>query len=209
MPKQVDKSHYKFQSYLGKARWGSIWHQLDEVINLAPDSVLEIGPGPGTFKANARALGINVATLDIDPELNPDYLASVVKIPIDDSSFDVVCAFQVLEHLEWKDSKRAFQEMVRVARNAIIISLPDAGTRRLLSIDIPKLGRYCFQIPLPWSRYRRHRFDGQHYWELNKAGFSVTQVLNEFLSLPHMSLSKTYKVPELPNHRFFVFVKTG
>ena len=72
--KQVEKSHYEFSHYITKGRWNSMWHQLDEIINLKPQSVLEIGPGPGVFKHLAGLFGINVKTLDLDPELKPDFV---------------------------------------------------------------------------------------------------------------------------------------
>jgi protein-L-isoaspartate O-methyltransferase len=78
MKKQVDKSHYEFGKYVPKPRWASMWHQLDEVIKLNPERVLEIGPGPGLFKALAGAMGIHVETLDLDPDLKPDHAASVL-----------------------------------------------------------------------------------------------------------------------------------
>ena len=57
--KQVDKGHYDFSSYMDKRRWASNWHQVDEVQRLQPSSVLEVGPGPGVFKAMMRLLGIS------------------------------------------------------------------------------------------------------------------------------------------------------
>ncbi|HFE37487.1 MAG TPA: class I SAM-dependent methyltransferase, partial [Gammaproteobacteria bacterium] len=124
--KQVNKEHYEFQRYLSKARWNSVWHQLDEVIRLQPESVLEIGPGPGVFKNMATLFGVKVETLDIDPELMPDHVGSVTALPFEDNSYDVVCAFQILEHLPYDVALRAFNEIVRVSRSHVVISLPDA-----------------------------------------------------------------------------------
>ena len=207
MKKQVDKSHYEFAKYVHKRRWASMWHQLDEVINLAPDRVLEIGPGPGIFKANATALGFNVETLDIDAELNPDHVASVFDMPFGDGTYDVVCAFQMLEHLPWEDSKRAFREMARVARKGLVISLPDAAVRWPMSIHVPRIGTVELSFPKPRIRARKHELDGEHYWEINKVGFPLHRVESEFFSAPSVRIEKTYRVHEHLYHRFFVLEK--
>ncbi|CAM2933716.1 class I SAM-dependent methyltransferase [Acinetobacter celticus] len=207
MQKQVEHSHYKFSSYVHKQRWISIWHQLDEVIKLNPQNVLEIGPGPGLFKAAAGAFCIDVETLDIDTELKPDHVASVLALPFDDNSFDVVCAFQMLEHLPFVDSLLAFSEMARVARKAVIISLPDAAKRWPISIDIPMFGIVNFLLPRPRLRALNHIFDGEHYWEVNKAGYLLKEIENEFCKSAPVILNRTFRVPENPYHRFFIFSK--
>lgn len=203
--KQVDKSHYGFHKYLNKARWASMWHQLDEVIKLKPSIVLEIGPGPGIFKNIASLLGIKVETFDIDPELHPDHVGSVFQMPFEDKSFDVVCAFQMLEHLPFEQSLMAFREMRRVSKFALIISLPDAAIRYPLSIQFPKFGTVRFSIPKPRFRQASHSFDGQHYWEINKAGFNLSHVTKMLIEQGGVKLLKTYRVHENLYHRFMIF----
>lgn len=128
-------------------------------------------------------------------------------MPFEDSSFDVVCAFQMLEHLPYAESLLAFAEMVRVARSAVIISLPDAAKCWPISIHVPAVGVVNFSIPRPRLRALKHVFDGEHYWEINKAGYSLKQVKNELGQSAPVILNKTYRVPENPYHRFFVFSK--
>lgn len=207
MQKQVEKSHYEFKKYMSKQRWSSLWHQLDEVFEFSPGRVLEIGPGPGLFKAAANALGVNVETLDIDPGLNPDHVASVFSMPFEDGGFDVVCAFQMLEHLPFENSLDAFSEMCRVAKNAVIISLPNAAQRWPFSLTIPKYGQINFSIPRPRLRAPIHIFDGEHYWEINKSGYPLVHVLNEFKNSNPIELIKSYRAHENPYHHFFVFKK--
>ena len=48
-----------------------------------------------------------------------------------------------------------------------------------------------------------HKFDGEHYWELNKVSYSLEKVLRDFSE--HAALINTYRVPENPYHRFFIF----
>tara|TARA_B100000378_G_scaffold22989_1_gene17685 strand:- start:397 stop:1029 length:633 start_codon:yes stop_codon:yes gene_type:complete len=203
--RQVDSGHYKFEKYVSKSRWASMWHQLDEVVKLGPENVLEIGPGPGLFKAVAACFGVNVETLDLDPDLNPDHVGSVLEMPFPTASYDAVCAFQMLEHIPFEESLAAFKEMCRVASRQVIISLPDARKLRRFSFYIPKFGDKNIFILDPRFINKKHEFDGEHYWEVNKAGFSLDVVIRELEQCSDARLSKTYRVPENTYHRFFVF----
>lgn len=203
MKKQVDKAHYEFSRYVDKLRWASMWHQIDEIVKLKPEKVLEIGPGPGIFKATAIAVGLTVETLDIDPELQPDHVASVFEMPFEDGDFDVVCAFQMLEHLPYEASVQAFAEMVRVSRSHVVISLPDARPMWRYQIYVPKLGIYDYLVPRPQLNVPVHVFDGEHYWEINKRAYPLSRVIADFSK--NARLVKTFRVPENPSHRFFVF----
>ena len=207
MQKQVESSHYQFSEYLDKPRWTSVWHQLDEIIKRNPEKVLEIGPGPGIFKAAANALDVHVQTLDLDPDLKPDYVSSALEMPFENNTFDIVCAFQMLEHVPFPDSLLAFSEMARVARHTVIISLPDAAKRWPLSIHVPGIGPVNFLLPRPRLKMKKHVFDGEHYWEVNKLGYSLTEVKNQLCKSAPVILEKTYRVPENPYHRFFIFMK--
>jgi len=204
MQKQVDKAYYSFSKYIDKKRWISVWHQLNEIMSLNPSSVLEIGPGPGIFKVLAGHFGISVETADIDPELNPDFVASATKLPLRDNSYDCVCAFQMLEHIPYKQALQAFSELIRVARHNILISLPDAKKIWLYEVHIPQIGTKMFQITKPFSRPHIHRYDGQHYWEINKKNYSLEKVIYDF-SMKGAILIKNYRVKEIPYHRFFLF----
>ena len=171
--KQVDKSHYEFHRYLSKARWNSLWHQLDEVIRLRPENVLEIGPGPGLFKHTALLFGIKVETLDLDPDLKPDHVGSAMALPFALNTYDVVCAFQMLEHLPYENALLAFREMVRVSRRHVIISLPDSETVWRYQFHIPKLGEFDMLVPRPSIGTRKHKFDGEHFWEISKKDYPL------------------------------------
>jgi len=178
--KQVDKDHYSLSEYMIRKRWISVWHQLDEVFAFVPDSVLEVGPGTGIFKAAGNKFGINVETVDIDPELNPNILASVSNIPLTDNSYDVCCAFQVIEHLPYEEALLALGELARIARKGVVISLPDALKCYSCAIYFPiRPGFFHFFIPR-YFRLKEHRFAGEHYWEVNKRGYSLKTVLQDF-----------------------------
>lgn len=203
---QVDRSHYDFKKYVSKKRWSSYWHQLDEILKRHPDSVLEIGSGIGQLKALLRLFDVKCETVDIDPELHPDIVASALDLPADDNSYDIGCAFQVLEHFEFEDSLRAFSELVRVSRNHVIISLPDKRRQWPFAFYIPKIGAKEILVRVP-HRPRRHEFDGQHYWELGAKGYLEREVLGELMQVGGLVLESSFSVPRNPYHRFFVFRK--
>lgn len=205
--KQVDKSHYEFQRYVTKSRWISLWHQLDEIIKLNPRNVLEIGPGPGILKAITSVFGLKIETLDLDPELHPDHIGSVTNMPFEDGAFDLVCAFQMLEHLPFEDSLSAIKEMARVSRRYIVISLPDAATRWPITIQLPRLGAVRFSVPRPRLGPPIHKFNGEHYWEINKKGYELNKVITRLTEMSGCTLLYSYRVHENQYHRFFVFQK--
>lgn len=202
---QVKKQHYDFSQYMSKQRWSSVWHQLQSVISLAPRSVLEVGPGPGVFKTVAGNFGLTVETLDIDPALRPDYVASAEQMPFGDNCYDVVCAFQMLEHVPFERSLRIFAEMARVARSHIIVSLPDSRKAWGYSIYLPKFGDVKFLVEAPFLYQKLHFFDGQHYWEVNRRGYALKDVISEFEASCAATLEDTFRVPEFAYHRFFIF----
>lgn len=203
--KQVDRDHYRFGKYLGKKRWASIWHQLDETLSMEPHGVLEVGPGPGIFQAVAGLYGVTVETLDLDPELAPDHVASATDMPFSDNEYDAVCAFQMLEHLPFDQSRTVFAEMARVARRKLVISLPDARRVWRYLFYIPSRGDRRLLVPRPQLKPQIHQFDGQHYWEINKAGYELKTVTSALCEAGDVQLEKTYRVTEFPYHRFFVF----
>jgi len=207
MQKQVDKSHYEFSRYVTKQRWASMWHQVDEVLTFEPETVLEVGPGPGFFQVLMNQIGTRVETLDIDPELRPNYVASASDMPFADRSFDVVCAFQMLEHVPYEESLNVFREMVRVADKGVVISLPDAYVRWPISFCIPFVGNINFSVPGPRLRKAEHVFDGQHCWEINKAGYPLSRIQADLERVAPVKLVRTYRVFEILYHRFFVYSK--
>jgi len=204
---QVNKEHYQFKNYLNKKRWMSIWYQLNEVLSLEPESILEIGQGAGLFKIIMNHFDMEIKTVDIDPELNPDIVGSINNLPIATSSYDCVCAFQVLEHLPYKQALEAFKEMINVSKKYVVISLPDAKVMWTYSIYVPKIGQKTILLPRPKIQKTTHNFDGEHYWEINKKGYSLNLICKNFLKIGKISLVKNFRIAENPYHRFFLFAK--
>jgi SAM-dependent methyltransferase len=123
---QVPPDHYWTREYNTKERACSYWHQVDEILGLGAASVLEVGPGGGLVSDWLRRAGVEVTTLDMDPELGVDVHGSVTDIPLEARTFDAVLCCQVLEHLPFHEVERALRELGRVSRIGVVISVPDA-----------------------------------------------------------------------------------
>lgn len=202
---QVDKSHYQGKSYRSHERWNSYWHQLDLVRALTPSRVLEIGPGGGVVTRELRALGIEVITCDIAPDLNPDIIASVTALPVEDGSFDVVLAAEILEHIEFSDLPAALRELCRASSRAVVISLPHPGYVFSLRLKVPLIPRIEAFFKVPFF-FKTHSFNGEHYWELGKRGYPLSRFITAAREAG-LSLVSSKAYADDPAHRFFVFTR--
>jgi len=129
--------YQNFSKYNHKSRWISYWYQIIEVLELKPDSVLEIGIGDKTVSHCLKSQGITVTTLDINKELKPDVVGSILKAPFQDNSFDVVLCAEVLEHLPFEKFEEGLKELKRISKRNIVLSLPHFGHSIKFSFKIP------------------------------------------------------------------------
>ncbi|UCB51988.1 MAG: methyltransferase domain-containing protein [Candidatus Zixiibacteriota bacterium] len=201
--KKAKSKHYFDTSYDSKQRLCSYWHQIHEIIRLAPKRVVEIGVGNGFVAGYLRERGVDVVTLDIDGTLNPDVVGNVLDLPFSDKSSDVVACCEVLEHLPYRDVDKALCEILRVCRSYAILSLPETSKAYRFSLQIPKIGEIKLLIPVPSIRRQIHRFDGAHYWEIGKSEYSLNRIVKD-ISKVGFTIESTYRVFEYPYHRFFI-----
>jgi SAM-dependent methyltransferase len=126
-------------------------------------------------------------------------VASVVDLPLRDGSYDVVACFEVLEHIPWAFFPAALREIARVCRRYAIISLPDA--RRIFRLHIPVLCRQRL-YNRPFWRSEDHEFAGEHYWEVNKTGYPLGDVI-AYMTRAGFRVERTFRVWEMSRLRFF------
>ena len=202
---QISKeAGYAAGKYAKLDRFSSYSYQIQEIIATNPASVVEIGVGDGVvsdyFRKNSK---IEFTTSDFAEDLKPDIVADVRALPVDDKSYDTTCAFQVLEHLPFEDFEKGVSELVRVAKNYVLISLPHFNHPLKLDIKVPLLPeiKILIQVPHP----KPHVFDGQHYWEIGKKGYPASRIRSVLSK--YGSLEKEFVPFENPAHRFFVLKK--
>jgi ubiquinone/menaquinone biosynthesis C-methylase UbiE len=109
---------------------------LAEIVALSPRTFLDAGCGEGFVcrriidaVPDIALTGCDVSgvALEIAASANPEarfVAGSVVDLPFADRSFDVVGCFEVLEHLPGDLPRRALTELARVARQAVVLSVP-------------------------------------------------------------------------------------
>ncbi|MHA1380617.1 MAG: hypothetical protein ACTSRG_19795 [Candidatus Helarchaeota archaeon] len=51
-----------------------------------------------------------------------------------------------------------------------------------------------------------HKFNGEHYWEIGKAGYPLSKIIKD-IQKTGFEVEKTYRVFENPYHRFFILRK--
>lgn len=199
--------HYDL-GYLAKGRVFSHAAQIDAVLAAGPSSVLEVGVGTGISAFAMRRVGIDVTTLDVQPELSPDILGDVRAIPRPDASFDVSCCCQVLEHLPFAHFAAAVRELRRVTRWRLVLSLPDITRSYGVSLVLPWFGRREFGCSIavrePSDAWKAERLAAMgHYWEIGMNGVRARTV-TDALRTAGFARVRSFRVPELSWHRFFI-----
>jgi len=51
-----------------------------------------------------------------------------------------------------------------------------------------------------------NKFNGEHYWEIGKAGYPLNRIINE-IQRAGFKIEETYRIFENPYHRFFILKK--
>lgn len=203
---QVPPNHYNFASYFHKFRWMSYWYQLKEIVDRPEITThLDIGPGSLFLKKSLEVHrpDITYKSMDIDSSLGCDVIGDVTKIPFPENSFDVVSAFQVLEHIKFEDFEMALKEMKRVTKNYVFISLPHNVPSFDLQFKLPGIKRFSLAIKIPFGQ--KHVFYGQHYWEVGKRGYSAKKILSIFRK--HFEVIDEYVPFENQYHHFYILKK--
>lgn len=166
------------------------WHIrsfLDSLVEMVqrtePQAVLDAGCGEG-FVTNylaQRHAGLKLTGVDLSGEAISYAEAhfgtaatfrtgSLYKLPFSDNAFDTVVCSEVLEHLDEPD--RALNELKRVARNYVVITVPREPYFKFLN----DIGRFIGTTPDPehvnfWTKttfqtyINRHLAEAQFAWK--------------------------------------------
>ena len=175
MERQVSKEHY-YNKYDTLKRFISYHKQIELIKNTGNNKVLEIGKGNGFLCDYLKKNNFDISTCDIDKDLNPDILSPITNIKSKDNNFDVVCAFEVLEHIPFKDFEIAIKELRRVSSDYVIVSIPYPKIPFEFIYQLPLFkGWFRLGIPLFWKRFKPSE---EHFWEIGWKGYSLKIIRN-------------------------------
>lgn len=145
--------------------WRLYWRQQELMQDrvLPGDRVLEIGVGSG-FTANyLRSKGVNVKTLDIDSEKNPDIVSNMVVYDFQ-SEYDHVLAFEVFEHIPYNEFESVLNKLSKICRNFLFLSIPKSEVVLFrCELRFPKIKNKVISVTIP----KRKITTKHHFWELN------------------------------------------
>ena len=201
--KQVDSSYYNVESYVKEDRWMSFYDQIMEIHRLKNTrSILEIGTESRRNRNHIEEHlpHVTYQTADIAADLSPDYIGSIDGLPVEDKTFDSVLAFEVMEHLPFDRFEVSLSELNRVARTNVVISLPHFGPPISMMLKLPLLHEIKVSTKI-WVPLK-HKFNGQHYWEIGKRGYSPWKIRK--IIQKHFTIEREYIPFWNQYHHFFV-----
>ncbi len=190
---QQSSNVYKETIYDDPGRFRSYYYQVKFITELKPESILEIGVGNKTLVNYLREHNLKIHSCDIDEGLEPDFVGDIRKLPFKDNEFDVVCAFQILEHIPWEDVPKAFTELQRISKRYVIFSVPytPVSIEMIIKSSIIKrlFGTWTIDLFINLAFItRKWKYDGVHYWEMGKKNYSrekVRKLVRQYFTILH------------------------
>jgi 2-polyprenyl-3-methyl-5-hydroxy-6-metoxy-1,4-benzoquinol methylase len=169
--------------------WRLYWNQQKLMQNKvrSGDHALEIGVGSG-FTANfLKSKGVNIRTLDIDQEKNPDIVANLVEYPFPDR-YDHVLAFEVFEHIPFVEFKSVLDKISKVCKKYIFLSVPRNERVWLqLNFQFPIIG----EKELRFATLRGKVIEPAHFWEIGDGSVSIDDLEQVFGKYGFTILTRT------------------
>jgi 2-polyprenyl-3-methyl-5-hydroxy-6-metoxy-1,4-benzoquinol methylase len=204
----VPQNLYNAQTYDELDRFVSYWNQKEAIVKLASRlesaSILEIGKGNGFLSEYLKRHQFDIETFDSAPDLKPDYIGDIRSVShIVKKKFDIVCAFEVLEHIPYTDVPHILTELAALTKNYLVISLPQSRLYLSfwLKLNVVRPLQVYLSLPFPTE----HTFDGEHHWELGKWDYPISKF--RILLEKHFIVQKEYTHPLNCYHRFFILAK--
>ena len=200
--------YYKdFNKYVSRKRWMSYWHQVKEVLDTQPKSVLLIGISNGIIPAILKEKGIQVYTFDNDESLSPDFCGDLRNIEtiLSGWRFDTILCCQVLEHIEFTYFERTLRFFETIVNNNVILSLPHCHIAFYCWLCVPLLKNAEFRIIIPSFWIKKCFFNREHKWEVGMRNYSRSKIVS--IISPLYDIQSIYFATLNPYHLFFILKK--
>jgi ubiquinone/menaquinone biosynthesis C-methylase UbiE len=154
---EIDENWEKFKVNAG------LQQKIDLIQSMIPaevDTILDVGCGNGLItnelfiKSNVFALDRSLAALHYvrTPKIN----AQANFLPVKSASVDLVFSSELLEHLEDSALREAINEMQRVARSYVIISVPNQEMLKKNTLKCPECDT-IFNVSYHFQKFNPNR----------------------------------------------------
>ena len=177
-------------------------------------SVLEFGSGRNLTKAIVEHFGIRHLSVDVNERFGPDIVSSIDNFS-SEKKFDMVCAFEVLEHSPFEKLEGLLLKMKSFSKRYVYISLPFSGRWATiqLNINLPKLYiRKVFSFstnrlrkkikPIQQFKQREDKYN-PHWWEVGDKN-TPRKTVEKTIEKCDMEIIKCFHNPSFPYHLFFL-----
>ena len=200
-----------------KPQFFSVFYQAREAI-LNPDikTMLEFGTGRNLTKAIVEHYGIKHKSVDFDDKrFIPDEISTILDFK-DEKKYDMVAAFQVLEHNPLEELKDNLLKLKSFSKKYIYLSIPYYG--RWLSFSIflnllPKISYHdnllilwqrIFKKTRPIDEYKKRpdKYNA-HWWEIGDSNFSKRD-FQKLLEDIDLKIVKSFHNEFFPYHLFYL-----
>lgn len=206
------KEHYWDEQYLQPGRLLAYLDQISLLRRFSQpyQEILEVGKGNGYFSDFVQNyLKRSIYTVDILPELNPDFCQDIGNIQFElPRTFDVGVCFEVLEHLSWERLKNAVHNLQKYVLRNILISVPD--TNFFLQLNLNRLFwkyiRLNFTFSVPRLINNKSPIGKSHVWEIGifhqNRRISANILIKEVFGISNVVWHGRGRY--FPGHHFFV-----
>lgn len=170
--KNLEREGYFSDHYFSVLMMSTFAHQINDIYNLNPKSIIEIGIGNGFTSSFLKSAKYKITTCDINENLNPDHVLPVQQLETVFSSgqFDLAVCCEVLEHIPFEEFEPAIAAISAVS-DRLYLTLPNYKKFFGFSgfFDVPRLRRlFNLGIYLPIPR----KITPEHFWELDSDNYS-------------------------------------
>ena len=203
---ELGRDVYFAKRYFDRTQLFSQAAQLNEIYHFHPKSILEIGPGNGFVANFLRSAGYEVDTFDVNEELNPTYVGSILELDrqVAAKAYDLIVCCEVLEHLPFEDFPQALAQIARVTKKSALITLPQAkkyffSLGCLFHVPFTRTTRWFSFTP---SLGRTKPIYENHHWEVGWKKQHRIPALRKLMS-EEFVVEEVRQEPMNPYHVFF------
>ena len=170
---------YPKSSNIDELQFVSYYYQVELPIRFGAKKILEIGIGDKTTSNYLKQHDFEIITCDIDKKKLPDFVADIRYLPFKKNYFDTIITFEVLEHLPWGCISKIIEELHRITKKNLIISVPYSSHHFEFVIKFPFIRKILKKdfidlfLRIPFAVRDIRTIGEPHYWEIGRRSYSL------------------------------------